>query len=359
MHAGVCDTIMGNASQDPFLIAAVQATPVFLDRDATLNKALDLIAETGRGGARLAVFPECFIPTYPLWAWFIPPYKTHDLRELYAELLENAVSVPSEATDRLCKAAADAGVNVVMGINERNVEASGATLYNALLFIGADGQLLGKHRKLVPTAAERLVHAQGDGSTLRTYDLPIGRLAALICWENYMPLARYAMYAWGAQLYAAPTWDRGEPWTSTLRHIAKEGRVYVVGCCSPVHRRDIPDRYRFKETYLPDSEWLNPGESTVIDPDGKVLVEPVRNREEILYAEVDPTNLKGPRFQLDVAGHYGRPDVFELTVHRNTRQMVRVLDSLSDDHVSGPAHEVDRATSRRSTEEAIAGTPDA
>lgn len=176
--------IMSNSSQDPFLIAAVQATPVFLDRDATLEKAIDLIAEAGRGGAKLAVFPECFIPTYPLWAWFISPYKTHDLRDLYTELLENAVSVPSEATDRLCRAAAHAGVNVVMGVNERNVEASGTTVYNTLLFIDADGHLLGKHRKLVPTVAERLVHAQGDGSTLRTYDLSIGRLAGLICWEN-------------------------------------------------------------------------------------------------------------------------------------------------------------------------------
>jgi nitrilase len=185
------------------------------------------------------------------------------------------------------------------------------------------------------------VHAQGDGSTLGVYDLPIGRLAGLICWENYMPLARYALYAWGVELYVAPTWDRGEPWTSTLRHIAKEGRVYVVGCCTPMRRDDIPERYAFKKTYLPESEWLNPGESAIIDPDGKFLVEPVRNREEILYAEVDPRNMKGPRFQLDVAGHYGRPDLFELTVHRSARPMVRVLDHASNHDVSGKAHDED------------------
>jgi nitrilase len=126
-------------------------------------------------------------------------------------------------------------------------------------------------------------------------------------------------------LYVAPTWDRGEPWTSTLRHIAKEGRVYVVGCCTPMRRDDIPDRYAFK-SYLPKSEWINPGESTIIDPDGKFLVEPVKNREEVLYAEVDPKKLKGPRFQLDVAGHYARPDLFELTVHRHTRPLVRFMD---------------------------------
>jgi nitrilase len=322
---------MSSSSRDPFLIAAVQATPVFLDREATLEKACDLIAEAGQAGARLAVFPECFIPAYPLWAWFIPPYKTLELRELYTELLEHAIAVPGAETDRLCRAAADANINIVIGVNERNVEASGTTLYNSLVFIGADGRLLGKHRKLVPTAAERLIHAQGDGSTLRTYDLSIGRLAGLICWENYMPLARYAMYAWGAQLYVAPTWDHGEPWISTLRHIAKEGRVYVVGCCSPIKRADIPDRYGFKDAYLPDTEWLNPGESTIIDPDGKFLVEPVRHLEEILYAEVDPRNMKGPRFQLDVAGHYGRPDLFELIVHRDSHPMIRVADSSPDD----------------------------
>jgi len=331
---------MSPDSTSPFLIAAVQATPVFLNRAASLEKACTLIAETGRAGAKLAVFPEGFIPTYPLWAWFIPPYKTQELRELYTELLENAITTPSDEIDQLCRAASAAGVNVVMGVNERNVEASRTTLYNTLLFISAEGRLLGKHRKLVPTVAERIVHAQGDGSTLGVYDLPIGRLAGLICWENYMPLARYALYAWGVQLYVAPTWDRGEPWISTLRHIAKEGRVYVVGCCTPMRRDDIPDRYAFKK-YLPESEWLNPGESTIIDPDGKFLVEPVRNKEEILYAEVDPKNMKGPRFQLDVAGHYGRPDLFELTVHRNARPMVRVLDQSSSHDVSGAAQDRD------------------
>ncbi len=334
---------MNDSSNSPFLIAAVQATPVFLNRAASLEKACALIAEAGRAGAKLAVFPEGFIPTYPLWAWFIPPYKTQELRELYTELLENSVAVPSRETDQLCAAAAAAGVNVVMGVNERNVEASATTLYNTLLFIGSDGTLLGKHRKLVPTVAERIVHAQGDGSTLRVYDLPIGRLAGLICWENYMPLARYAMYAWGAQLYVAPTWDRGEPWISTLRHIAKEGRVYVVGCCMPMRRDDIPDRYAFKG-YLPESEWINPGESAIIDPDGKFLVEPVRNREDILYAEVDPRKMKGSRFQLDVAGHYARPDLFELTVHRNARPMVRVLDQPTGDDVTG---ENDAATGHK------------
>jgi len=315
---------LSDAKDAPFLVAAAQAAPVFLDRAATVDKACSLIAEAGARGARLIAFPEGFIPAYPFWVWFIPAGNTHALRELYSELLDQAVTVPSDATERLCAAAREAGINVAVGINERNAEASGSTLYNSLLYIGADGRILGCHRKLVPTAGERLVHGQGDGSSLAAYDTDIGRVGGLICWENYMPLARYAMYAWGVQIYVAPTWDRGEPWISTLRHIAKEGRVYVLGCCSAMRRSDVPDRYTFKEKFLSDAEWINPGDSTIIDPDGKFLVEPVKNREEILYAEVDPKQLRGPRWQLDVAGHYGRPDVFELTVRREARPMIRV-----------------------------------
>jgi nitrilase len=305
------------SSAAPFRVAAVQAAPVFLDLDATLEKACALIAEAGANGAKLVVFPEAFLPTYPFWIWFVPAGRTQALRELYAELLDHAVAVPSDATARLSVAAREAGVYVAMGINEINAEASGTTLYNSILYIGSDGQILGTHRKLVPTAGERLVHAQGDGSTLDVYDLPIGRLSGLICWENYMPLPRYALYAGGVEIYVAPTWDRGEPWISTLRHIAKEGRTYVIGCCSAVHRDAIPERYAFMREFLPaDLKWINPGGSAIVDPDGKLVVEPVLEREAILYAEINPALLRGPRWQLDVAGHYARPDVFHFAVDR-------------------------------------------
>ena len=327
-------------------VAAVQATPVFLDLEATLELACARIEEAGRNGARLAVFPEGFLPSYPFWSWFIPPYRTMELRELYDALLRESVTVPGPVVDRLGHAARAAGVTVVMGVNERNAEASGTTLYNSLLFIGSDGRLLGTHRKLVPTVAERLVHGLGDASGLAVYDLDIGRLGGLICWENYMPLARWALYAGGVQIHVAPTWDRGEPWISTLRHIAKEGRVFVIGCCSPVHRDDVPDSYAFKTAHLPDAAWINPGGSTIIDPDGRFLVEPVTEREDILYADLDMGSLRGSRFQLDVAGHYGRPDVFEVTMHTDARPMVRggvaLVDGRSTLEDASESGEVDR-----------------
>jgi nitrilase len=295
--------------------------------EESVEKACGLIREAGEKGARLAVFPEAFLPGYPLWVWFIPSGHTHPLRALYSELHANSVSIPGEHTDRLCQAAADAGTAVVMGLNERNSEASDTTLYNTLLFIGPDGSFLGKHRKLVPTAGERLVWGQGDGSDLEVYELPFGKLGGLICWENYMPLARFALTASGEQIHAAPTWDRGEPWLSTMRHIAKEGRTFVLGVCQPFHIDHIPNRLEFKGKYLQQIEgWLNPGHSVIVNPDGKVLAGPAEEEETILFAEVDPSDLVGPRWQLDVAGHYGRPDVFELVVHKRPTAFVRTVE---------------------------------
>lgn len=317
-------------SNTTFKVAAVQATPVFLDREATIDKACDLIASAGNEGARLIVFPEAFIPAYPDWVWAIPSGEEGVLNELYAELLSNSVTIPSDATDRLCRAARLANAYVVMGMSERNVEASGASLYNTLLYIDAQGEILGKHRKLVPTGGERLVWAQGDGSTLQVYDTPLGKLGGLICWENYMPLARYTMYAWGTQIYVAATWDRGQPWLSTLRHIAKEGRVYVIGCCIAMRKDDIPDHYTMKQKfYAEKDEWINIGDSAIVNPEGQFIAGPVRKQEEILYAEIDPRMVQGPKWMLDVAGHYARPDVFQLTVHTDMRQMIRIEHDVS------------------------------
>ncbi len=315
---------MDNELMTPFKVAVVQATPVFLNRAATVDKACDLIATAAREGARLIVFPESFIPAYPDWVWTVPAGEEEVHNALYAELLEQAVAIPSDTTDALCRAARQAHAYVVMGVSERNIEASGASLYNTLLYIDDQGKIMGKHRKLVPTGGERLVWAQGDGSTLQAYDTSLGKLGGLICWENYMPLARYAMYAWGTQIYVAPTWDRGQPWLSTLRHIAKEGRVYVLGCCITMRKDDIPDRFAMKQKFYASSdEWINVGDSAIVNPEGFFIAGPVRHKEEILYAELDPRQMRGPKWMLDVAGHYARPDVFELIVHTGAYQMIR------------------------------------
>jgi nitrilase len=311
-----------------FKIAVVQAAPVVLDREATVSKACELIAEAGRSGARLVVFPEAFIPTYPDWVWRIPPGQHRVLADMYAELLEQSVEIPGPVTEDLSQAARQAGVYVAMGLNERNVQASNASLYNTLLYIGPEGDLLGKHRKLVPTAPERMVWAQGDGSTLEVYDTSLGKLGGLICWENYMPLARYSLYAWGVQIYLAPTWDNGEPWLSTLRHIAKEGRVYVVGCSIAMRKQDIPDHFEFKAKYYSEvGEWINKGDSAIVSPDGKFVAGPLNAEEGILYAELDPRQMRGSKWNLDVAGHYARPDVFRLTVNKEDRPMIAVAET--------------------------------
>ena len=317
-------------SRDRFTVAAVQAAPVFLDREATVDKACQLIAEAAGNDARLVVFPESFIPAYPDWVWAIPAGQQDILNELYAELLDNAVEIPGPATERLCQAAIEAGPYLAVGVSERNVEASGASLYNTLLYIDPQGNILGKHRKLVPTGGERLVWTQGDGSTLDVYDTSLGRLGGLICWENYMPLARYALYAWGVQIYVAATWDRGEPWLSTLRHIAKEGRVYVIGCGMALRLDNIPDRFVFKQRFYQDAgEWINGGDSAIVNPDGAFIAGPLHKEEGILYAEIDPAQMRGPKWMLDVAGHYARPDVFQLTIQRGERPLLYLQEGNS------------------------------
>ena len=230
-----------------FKIAAVQAAPVFLNLGASVDKACELIREAGGKGAELVVFPEAFLPGYPIWVWFIPPGHTHPLRALYSTLLSNSIEIPGAETQRLGEVAKEQGVTLAIGVNERNSEASNSSLYNTLLYIGPEGSILGRHRKLIPTAGERLVWAQGDGSDLEVYSLPFGKLGGLICWENYMPLARYALSAWGEQIHVAPTWDRGEPWLSTMRHTAKESRTFVISACQAFHKDDIPGDLAFKD----------------------------------------------------------------------------------------------------------------
>jgi nitrilase len=303
---------------EAFKVAAVQATPVFLDRAATIDKAIGLIGIAADAGARLIVFPEAFVPGYPLWSWFLKPSQFDEIEATYSEYLDQSVTVPGPETSALGKAAKEAGVYLAIGVSERNVESSGGSLFNSIVFIGPSGEVVGKRRKLVATAAERLVWGHGDGSTVAVVDTPLAKLGGLICWENYMPLARYAMYSGGAELILSPTWDQSEVWQATMRHVAKEGRAYVVGCASLMRLSDVPERLAFRK-FLPDGEWINTGGTVIMDPEGNVMAGPLRKEEGILYADLDPAILRGLKWNLDVAGHYARPDVFTFDVDRTKK----------------------------------------
>ncbi|WP_434020283.1 carbon-nitrogen hydrolase family protein [Lutimonas sp.] len=294
-------------------VAVAQVSPVFLDKNKTIDKACEIITEAGKEGAELIVFPEAFISGYPDWVWLIPNSKGAELNELFIKLVENAVSVPDMSTEKLCKAAKAAGINVVMGMHERNIETSNASLFNSLLFIDHTGKVLGKHRKLIPTGGERLIWAQGDGTTLQSYHTSIGKIAGLICWENYMPLARNAVYESGAQILAAPTWDKSPNWQISMQHIAREGGVFVLSACMALKMTDIPDHFDFKKLYPEGREWINTGNSCIVAPNGKILAGPMEAEEGILYAEIDLKDIIAAKRMFDVVGHYSRPDVFKFS----------------------------------------------
>jgi nitrilase len=300
-------------------VAAVQASPAFLDASATLDRVEELCREAAREGAGLVVFPEAFVPGYPDWIWRSKPWGEGG--HWFGRLLEEAVVVPGPVTERLGGISRRAGVYLTMGVNER--DAHGSTLYNSLLYFDDGGQLLGTHRKLMPTGPERMVWGQGDGSGLLVLDTPFGRLGGLICWENYMPLARAAMYAQGVDILLAPTWDRGEAWVATLRHIGKEGRVYVVGVGTCMRGSDVPAEIGGRdELYGGHDDWLDDGWSAITDHTGAVLAGPLTGEAGILYADLDVEGARASRREFDPVGHYSRPDIFTLHVDRGQARSI-------------------------------------
>lgn len=299
-------------------VAAVQATPVFLDRDATTDKVCALVKEAAEHGAELIVFGESFIPAYPDWVWRTPAWSDSAfVKRLYA----NAVSVPSPTLQRIGEAAAEASAYVVIGVTEID----GGTLYNTLLYLGPDGSLLQRHRKLMPTGGERTVWGMGDGSELGVVRTPFGVVGGLLCWENYMPLARAAIYAQGCDIYLAPTWDTSDSWVATLRHIAKEGRQFVIGVAPLLRGSDVPEDLR-GTLYGLEDDWMSRGLATIVAPGGKVIAGPVEEREEILYADLDLADVREQRRMFDPVGHYSRPDVFTLHVDTRAKSSVRFGD---------------------------------
>ncbi len=309
---------MEQTKHNTIRVAAAQVTPIFLDKTNTIKKACEVIIEAGKHGAKLIVFPEAFVSGYPDWVWLIPNNKGAILNKLYVELIDNSISVPDELTAQLCNAAKKAKVFVSIGINERNSEASNSTLYNSILSINSDGEIVGTHRKLMPTGGERLVYSQGDGSTLNVYKTEYGKVGGLICWENYMPLARQAVYNKGTQILITPTWDKSDNWLTSLKHIAREGGVFLINCCTPLRLADIPDKYEFKELYPEGRDWINTGNSCILNPKGEIIAGPVKEKEEIIYADIDLSQITEAKRLFDVAGHYSRLDVFEFKVKNDS-----------------------------------------
>jgi nitrilase len=309
-------------------IAIIQRPPVLLDRGATIARAVTSIAEAAIEEAKLIVLPESYIPGYPSWIWRLAPGKDGAITgQLHAQLLSNAVDIKSGDLKELRDAARKHAVTVICGIDECDRSMGGGTLYNTVVTISPEGEILNRHRKLMPTNPERMVYGVGDASGLRAVDTPVGRLGTLICWENYMPLARFALYAQGIEIYIAPTYDSGDSWIGTMRHIALEGRCWVLGSGSLLRGSDIPEDFPARGQLFPDgAEWINEGDSVVIDPQGKVVAGPMRREAGILYAEIDVGRVAPSRRAFDVAGHYARNDIFQLQVQRTPSMPVHHID---------------------------------
>lgn len=315
---------MSNPQQN-VRVAVVQAASVIMDLEASTEKAVSLTLEAGEKGAKIVVFPEAFIPAYPRGLTFGTKVgsRSPEGRKDWFRYWDNSIVVPSEETDKLGEAARKAGVYLVIGVIERDSENSGGTLYCSVLFFGPDGELLGVHRKLKPTASERLIWGEGDGSTLPVFDTPYGKIGALICWENYMPLARAAMYAKGVQIYIAPTADARDAWQATIRHIALEGRCFVLSSNQYVTKDMYPTDLACYDDLASSPDEMSRGGSAIVGPLGDYIVEPVFGREEILYADLDIREIAYSQFDFDVVGHYSRPDVFTLLVNEEKKENVK------------------------------------
>lgn len=311
----------------PYKAAVIQAAPVVFDPAATLEKVADLAADAKRRGAGFVLFPEAFISAYPRGLDFgtYVGNRTPEGREQFRRYFESAIDVPGPAVDALAKTARSLGLMLVIGVIER----AGGTLYCTVLFFSPDGVFLGKHRKVMPTAAERLVWGYGDGSTLPVFATPFGRVGAVICWENYMPLLRTAMYGKGIEIYCAPTADPRETWFTSMRHIALEGRCFVLSANQFCRRKDYPTDYPTRLSDDPEAIY-SAGGSSIIGPLGQVLAGPVYDADAVLVAEIDPNEIPRARLDFDAVGHYARPDIFSLKVDETPKPAVAYAKSAAD-----------------------------
>ena len=305
--------------------AAIQAEPIVLDCEATVEKTCQLISEAAVNGAQLVAFPEMFIPTYvssDIWGKGLAAFDTPTAKAAWLRLWQNSVEIPSRVTDRLCKAAHDYRVVVVLGVNER--DSTSKSLYNTIIFINSDGTLLGKHRKLMPTNHERMVHGLGDGSTLCVYNTPVGKIGGLICWENYMPLSRFALYSQGEKIHVAPTAFDDERALVNARNTAFEGGVFVISVCMILRKSSFPNDFEFQNELADADEYQETGGSAIIGPDGNILAGPLWKEEGILYADLNLNRVIEQGQLIDVAGHYARPDILSLQLNVVPQRILKV-----------------------------------
>jgi len=308
-------------------VAVCQKPPALLNLAESIDRAIQTLNEAADEGAKLVVFPEAYLPGYPTWIWRLRPGGDMALgNKLHNELRKNSINLAAGTLDPICKAAAKRDLVVVMGLNEIDSDFSGTTIYNTVVIIGADGTISNRHRKLMPTNPERMVWGFGDASGLRVVETPVGRIGSLICWENYMPLSRFALYTQNVDIYVAPTWDSGDTWIASMNHIAREGGCWVLSTATAMQGSDIPAAFPEREKLFKDDEWINSGDAVVVKPFGGVVAGPLHNQKGILYATIDPDTARSSRKALDVAGHYGRPDIFHLEIDRRTMSPITFVD---------------------------------
>lgn len=319
-----------------YLAAAVQATPVWFDLRATVDKAIRLIAEAAGAGAKLIAFPETWISGYPSYIAGSAEWDHHEAKVAHRQLAESSITVPGPELERLQEAARRHDAMLVIGANERDTGYSRGTIYNSMIYISNEGQLLGVHRKLVPTHSERIIWGQGDGSGLLVLDTPIGRVGGLVCWEHWMPLTRFAMHAKGEQVHVATWPEVPDIHHLASRHYAFEGRCFVICVGSYLTMDDIPDSFVRKQAMLAGGDFggddgvILPGGSGIIGPDGQWVSGPVAGGETIVYGEIDLDRIEEEQLALDTVGHYNRPDVFQLTVDERPRIPVQWLRAPAD-----------------------------
>ena len=294
-------------------VSLVQESPVFFDKEKTMDKMEEIIAQNAALGCNLIVFPESFIPGYPRGFTFgaVVGNRTEEGRKLYTHYYKNSISLDGPDMDRLIDMAKSNGVYLCVGVTEKQ-EVNGS-LYCSMIYISPTNGLLGVHRKIKPTGTERLIWAEAGGESLTTFDTKIGKLGGLICWENYIPMARMAMYKQGVEIYIAPTADSREAWTSTMQHIALEGRCFVLGCNQYYTKSMYPEE--FKEFVSDEKEKMCEGGSIIVSPLGEIIAGPLFGEAGCLIAELDLDEVQDSKLDFDVIGHYARNDIFELTVN--------------------------------------------